>query len=100
MSRLFEFDGPTLCQAIRATLSARRTPLDEAMPISLSDTFAVDASKIAQWQAFLRRSRLVDAEGSWPEVITSLRIWLQPAIVAIRQDTHITERWYAGSGWR
>jgi hypothetical protein len=70
------------------------------MPIALSDTFSADASKIAQWQAFLRRSRLVDAEGSWPEVITSLRNWLQPAIEAIRQDTHITERWHPSSGWR
>lgn len=53
-----DFDGDTLRQAIRATFDRRKTALTGDVPFGLTDAFAQDAQKQAQWQAFLRKNRL------------------------------------------
>lgn len=51
-------DKPVLTQAIRATFQRRATALPDGVPFGLTDAFATDAQKQAQWTAFLRRNRL------------------------------------------
>lgn len=51
-------DPATLAQAIAATFARRGTPLPTGLPLGLSDEFAEDRVKLAQWGAFLRRNRL------------------------------------------
>ena len=99
MSRTFEFDGDTLCKAIRATFSRRTTQLKKELPTALTDGFAANSVKITQWRAFLRKSRLQDAEGGWPEVILTIRVWLQPVIAALQQNATLSKRWHPGDGW-
>lgn len=53
-----EFDLALVAQAIRATCERSGTALTDGWPIGLDHEFAADASKRAQWQAFLRKSRL------------------------------------------
>ena len=42
--------------AIRATFDRRGTVLPEGLPVALTDEFAVDATKRAQWAGFVRKS--------------------------------------------
>lgn len=53
-----ETDAVQLARAIAATFARRRTALPEGIPTGLSDGFAGDATKQAQWRAFLDKNRL------------------------------------------
>ena len=59
MSRQFDFKGPILSEAISKTFSTRGTNI-QSEPIALTNSFAEDAAKAAQWRGFLRKNRLVD----------------------------------------
>ncbi len=100
MSRLFEFDGKVLCAAIRATFHRRGTTFGNETPVALTDAFGANGSKLTQWRAFLRKSRLQDAEGGWAEVIASLREWLLPIVTALQQNAQLERKWQPTRGWR
>ncbi len=51
-------DAQLLGDAIAATFQRRGTEIPAAVPLGLSDEFARDAAKRAQWQAFLGKNRL------------------------------------------
>ena len=51
-------DRRALANAISATFARRQTALPERVPVGLSDAFAIDRAKLAQWHAFLGRNRL------------------------------------------
>jgi len=55
--RTFNLPGDDVRTAIRNTFTRRGTPL-EAPPTALTEAFWTDASKRAQWSAFLRRNDL------------------------------------------
>jgi hypothetical protein len=57
--------------AIAATFQRRGTPLPETEPFGLSDEFATDTNKRAQWKAFLGKNRL--DEIALEEVIKKIR---------------------------
>jgi hypothetical protein len=51
-------DQKILLQAIHATFKRRVTPIPSETPVGLSDHFAQDKSRIALWDAFVRRNKL------------------------------------------
>lgn len=53
-----DLDEEELTRAIRATFSRRRTALPGGVPAGLSDAFASDPSKLAQWRAFVTKNKL------------------------------------------
>lgn len=53
-----ELDPSELKRAIEATFARRKMAMPTATPVGLSDSFAVDAGKQAQWRGFLRKNRL------------------------------------------
>jgi hypothetical protein len=57
-----DLDDAEWARAIQATFTRRRTPLPQGVPVGLSDAFATDAGKLAQWRAFLTKNKL-DAIG-------------------------------------
>jgi hypothetical protein len=67
-----EMDTGLLARAIAATFRRRRTALPDGVPAALSDGFASDAAKQAQWRAFLRKNR-IDAPAL--EEVVSARGW-------------------------
>ncbi len=67
-------DSTELRRAIEATFERRKLALPGDWPVGLSDTFASDQVKQAQWTAFLRKNRLKPV--SLPEVIKRLRAGL------------------------
>jgi predicted nucleotidyltransferase component of viral defense system len=53
----FEFNGAALTEAIVATFERRRTPVPQALPLALTESFAADALKRTQWTALTNRAR-------------------------------------------
>ena len=51
-------DARQLGDAISATFQRRQTLVPENMPLGLTDEFAHDTTKQAQWKAFLGKNRL------------------------------------------
>lgn len=58
LAREDAMDRPGLAAAIAATFDRRGTPAPTPLPYGLTQAFARDAHKQAQWRAFLRRNRL------------------------------------------
>ncbi len=78
LARHFEFQGPVLCQAIRATFERRRTPVPADVPVALSPQFAQDRGKRMQWRAFIAKGKLDTGGAGLDEVIDALRCFLMP----------------------
>lgn len=53
-----DLDDAELVRAIHATFTRRRTAMPEGIPTGLSDGFAADAGKQAQWRAFVNKNKL------------------------------------------
>jgi len=68
-----DLDQAMLKQALLATLGRRKTLIPKRLPIGLSETFATDPQKNAQWGAFLKRNELNSA--SLTEVVQYLRCY-------------------------
>jgi len=73
------YDPKVLERAVAATFERRRTTPPAALPAGLTDAFALDTQKRAQWQAFLRRNRLDDA-ARLEDVIAEIREPLSAAL--------------------
>lgn len=72
-------DEPTLALAVAATFQRRGTGVPHALPVGLSDEFAVDPTRIALWQSLLKKNDIVHRP--LVDVVTVLRVALWPAIV-------------------
>lgn len=96
----FSFDGRTLCQAIEATFTRRRTSVPVEIPMELSEEFCDDPRKQTQWRAFLRKGRFADELLSIGEVVSSLREFLIPPSAAISRKEGFEFRWHPAGPWR
>lgn len=66
-----ELDSGELKRAIDATFARRKMPMPSGTPVGLSDGFAADAGKLAQWRGFLKKNRL--EELALAEIVKVLR---------------------------
>ena len=55
---------------VRRTFERRQTPLPNGLPTALTDEFASNSKKIAQWKGFCRKSRIETIP--LPEVLAQL----------------------------
>lgn len=98
LARQFEFDAAVLSLAIQKTFANRGTRI-EAKPLVFSPSFLEDASKQAQWTAFVRTSKLAGTPESFSAVVDDIRDFLEPLTVAIAANQSFTARWNPGSSW-
>lgn len=98
LARDFEFDGPLLTKAIRATFERRRTPLPTTLPTALTDAFAQDAGKQSQWAGFVRKSAARDA-GTLAETIAVLRTFLEAPMAAASGRGEAPRKWRVKGRW-
>lgn len=94
----FAFDGPVLADAIRSTFTRRRRDV-EAKPVCFTERFANLAAKAAQWQGFIRTSRVDKAPPWFAEVVVHAREFLQPVADAIANQRKYDRQWEAGGPW-
>lgn len=99
IAREFDFDGLILSEAIRNTFSRRRTPLPKHTPSGLSSEFYKDAQKNMQWNAFLRKGRLITTPPSLADVCRFLDTFLIPPMQALTQDQNFRAKWEPGGPW-
>lgn len=99
LAETFDFDGNRLVKAVRATFNRRETAIDPDA-VCLSDAFANSAAKAAQWNAFVRRSRLTSAPPEFPEVVKHIAKFLQPIARAAAAEPGFDKKWKAGGPWR
>ena len=98
LSRQFEFDGPTLVEAIEKTFSHRGTTITPE-PTAFSLAFASEPSKVTQWQAFLRKSKLQDAPSDLSLVVQAIAAFLGPPAAALNERRHFPHIWNAPGPW-
>jgi hypothetical protein len=98
LSQQVEIQGTTLAKAIQATFKNRETPLPTNLPTALTSEFAM--LRQADWERFLRRSDLNDLEyPSFDEVISVLRKFLWPVVLAAVNSIPFDNIWNAGGPW-
>lgn len=98
LSRQFDFEGPVLAAAVRETF-ARRSLEVESSPVALTDEFAADGTKAAQWRGFLRKSRLEGAPSNLGEVVAGIAGFLGPVADALSEGREFVDRWAAPGPW-
>jgi Nucleotidyl transferase AbiEii toxin, Type IV TA system len=95
MSVLFEFEGQTLVDAIRATFNRRKTPISTAVPEAFTQEFAI--AKQMQWEAFIRRNHLPGE--AFIDVIEAISRFLYRPLQAANRSERFGETWPAGGPW-
>lgn len=96
----FRFEGITLSRAIKATFDRRRTPLPIESPLALTAEFSEDASKQAQWKAFIRKGKLKASEETLSEIIAVLQNFLIPPTQAVAQGKQFELFWSPSELWQ
>jgi len=98
LSRLYDFQGPVLVEAIEATFRHRATAI-EALPVGLTDAFSADPARRRQWVAFLRRSRFKTAPAELEGIVEAIREFLQPPLSAAASDEPFKAAWSRSASW-
>jgi hypothetical protein len=99
LARQFEFDGNMLCAAIQATFQRRQTRLPATAPLALTQEFSMDRNKAIQWNAFLRKGRLIDSPPPLEEVVSLLASFLMPPTLATASNNSWDRTW-AATEWQ
>jgi hypothetical protein len=99
MSRQFSFEGPVLIKAIIQTFDRRKTPLPQVIPAALLKTFSENPLKAAQWQSFVKRNRLEQADRSLGEIIVEVGRFLVPPLLAATKEETFDLLWPPGGPW-
>jgi hypothetical protein len=94
LSRSFDFDGPTLCEAIKKTFERRGTVLPAGEPVALTAEFSSNAQKQGQWAGFIRRMNLRDVP-SLAEIVDRLREFLMVPLRATFGGEDCESKWIA-----
>jgi predicted nucleotidyltransferase component of viral defense system len=98
LARQFDFDGPTLAEAIAKTFSRRGTPIPTDAA-ALMQKVGAYAGKEAQWQGFIRRNRLQDIPGDFSVIVGAIVIFLAPISKALAANSPFKGIWKAPGPW-
>lgn len=98
LSQRFDFVGAKLASAIDLTFARRGTTVT-AEPTAFSSAFATDPTKAAQWQAFLRKSRLSDAPRDLVTVVAAISEFLSEPAAAVNESRPFKQTWRAPGPW-
>jgi predicted nucleotidyltransferase component of viral defense system len=93
LSKTSEFEGASLCKAIKATFEQRNTPLPIKEPFAFTEDFAKDPDKQKQWTTFLKRTKPKLETPMLSEVIAEIRSFLMPPSSAAAQQREFNQRW-------
>jgi predicted nucleotidyltransferase component of viral defense system len=99
LSEQFSFDGEILKAAIIATFKRRQTALPREAPVGLSNEFVSDAGKLAQWKAFVLRSRLDSKELSLERVVERVAAFVMSPSNAATERKSFELTWTKGGAW-
>ena len=95
LARQFDFDGALLCRAIQATFERRQTPIPTVLPPGLTEAFAEDRSKQAQWMGFQRKTGARNVE-NLAGAVNKVAAFLEGPMRAAAEQSEFHLRWEAG----
>lgn len=98
LSRQFDFDGRVLAAAVRETFARRGLEVDPHS-VALTEAYASDAAKAAQWRGFLRKSRLGGVPTELTDIVAKIAAFLGPVAKALHEDRAFEGRWKAPGPW-
>jgi hypothetical protein len=98
LSRMFDFSGETLIEAIEKTFEKRKTPLINE-PTVFNLTFMKDDTKQAQWKGFIEKAKLTDAPLSFEDIVAGIKDFLQPIVDSIINNRTFQSFWTAPGPW-
>ena len=96
LSRLFDFEGSSLLEAVRLTFNRRGTKI-AGEPVIFTPKFKTE--KQPQWTAFLRRISDTTAPQDFTETMSQLHEFLQPVIDALNEEKPLARKWVAPGRW-
>jgi len=96
LSRQFDFDGKILSKAISLTLEHRGTVLPNGIT-AFSPAFI--ELKQVQWMAFKKRLGQEHVPENFEEIVTALKTFLMPIILALQLNTNLPKTWQASKTW-
>lgn len=99
LSRLFTFDGKTLAEAIGRTFSRRDAEVP-AQPVAFRELFVRDATKQAQWTAFVRKAGLTNAPQSFGETAAGVTAFVGPVAASLAAHERFHRAWRPPGPWR
>lgn len=100
LSRHGTFDRALLCQAVRATLDRRKTPIPDETPPGLTPAFAEETGRSAQWRSFLERVNAGSVPAELDTVVESIAAFLGPVIESVRRGGVGKGVWPPGGPWQ
>lgn len=96
LSRQFEFAGDSLLEAVRLTFAHRKTDFSEEVE-AFKETFA--NAKQPQWKAFCKRINQAHAPGDFIEIVDALKLFLEPVLVALKNQNSFGKKWPTAGPW-
>jgi Nucleotidyl transferase AbiEii toxin, Type IV TA system len=97
LSRLFEYDGQLLVDAIRSSFGRRRTTIPTESPVAFTSTFTTDSIKKTQWTAFVRKSG-VEHTADLATTVAGVVAFLQEPLAVSATTGSFTQHWRFGNG--
>ena len=99
LSRSFDFKGEVLAEAVEKTFANRNTPITLNAAV-FDPSFGIDMDKNVQWQSFIRKTKLIDTPESFEEVITVVKLFLEPLVASIAERRAFNSIWTVPGPWR
>jgi predicted nucleotidyltransferase component of viral defense system len=99
MLRHFEFEGPTLAAAVRATFERRGTLIPGRSPIALTMEYADDPKHVQQWPAFTERLS-AETTPSLGVVIDEVSEFVLPPAIAAVTAQSFNQHWKPQNRWQ
>ena len=98
ITRTFPLDLSNLVEAVGGTLRRRETAIPIAMPVGLTDAFAVIANERGLWSGFLRRTPPSLEPPAFPQLQEELRRFFAPVIAGLSRPEAARGRWDPDTG--
>ncbi len=99
LSRTSDFKGNLLAEAVAKTFEKRKTPvtLDTAL---FNPSFGKDGNKNVQCRGFIRKTKLINAPEPFEEVMTAVKLFLEPLASSIAERRAFNSNWIAPGPWQ
>ena len=99
LSRMFEFKGKLLAEAITKTFENRNTPVTIHSAV-FDPSFPKERVKKSQWQGFIKKANLIGLPEDFEEILAAIRGFLEPPAAALAEKRVFRKTCSASGSWR
>jgi len=95
----FEFDGPTLSGAIKATFARRRTDVVPSSCVAFQASFYASEEPLTRWRLYVQRGSFERVPPTFAEVGEAIEAFLRPVAESIAHNEPFDLGWPPGGLW-